>query len=258
MPAKIYIGTSGWSYKAWGKSFYPKEVPAREQFCFYATQFSTVEINATFYRLPEEKTILGWREKAPAGFIYAIKGSQAVTHYKRLKPGSRSLDLLLERIRSLKDHLGPVLWQLPPNFSKNAERLESFLGKLPRDLRHAMEFRHPSWLEPEIFQLLGRYRVAHVSLSSNRMPMNLTITAPFTYVRFHGLEGGAAHDYTRGELKPWSAHLQQCARDGTEAFVYFNNDVNTRAPLNAAMLIDMVGEPAFAASPSMEAHAAAS
>jgi uncharacterized protein YecE (DUF72 family) len=245
MAARIYIGTSGWSYKAWGKSFYPKEIPVRDQLGYYATRFPTVEINATFYRLPEQKTISAWQRKAPPGFIFAVKGSQAVTHFKRLKPGSRSFKLLLKRIRVLEDHLGPVLWQLPPNFSKNMERLEGFLSELPQDIRHAIEFRHPSWIDPEIHELLRQYQVANVSVSSLRMPMDLTLTAPFAYARFHGLEGGASHDYTREELRPWGAHLQQCARDGREAFVYFNNDVNTRAPLNAGMLMEMVGASAI-------------
>lgn len=240
--ASVHIGTSGWSYKAWGESFYPGEIPVRRHFEYYTTRFSTVEINATFYRLPEAKTISSWLEKAPAGFLYAIKGSQAVTHYKRLKPGSRSLELLLERIRILGSHLGPVLWQLPPNFAKNAERLESFLNRLPTDFRYAIEFRHPSWVDPEIHEILRRFKVANVALSSQRMPMDLTVTAPFTYARFHGLEGGAAHDYTREELEPWNTHFRECARKGVEGFAYFNNDVNTRAPLNAAMLVEMVGD----------------
>jgi len=253
MHGTIYIGTSGWSYKAWGQSFYPAEIPQREHFQFYATQFSTVEINATFYRLPQANTIAGWHQKAPPGFIFAVKGSRGITHYQRLNPGERSPDLFLERVNPLKEHLGPVLWQLPPNFAKNAEnmeRLDQFLGRLPKGFYYAMEFRHPTWVDPEVHQILRNHQVANVSLSSERMPMDLTLTAPFAYARFHGLAGGAAHDYTGEELQPWSLHLRKCAREGVDAYAYFNNDVNTRAPLNAATLIEMIG--AAAARPKVE------
>src|SRR5437879_2201390 len=112
MAGKIYIGTSGWIYKDWEKKFYPRDLPKSHQFDFYATQFPTVEINATFYRLPTEKAVEGWREAAPRGFVYAVKGSKAVTHFKKLLPGAKSFDLLLDRIVALRGHLGPVLWQL--------------------------------------------------------------------------------------------------------------------------------------------------
>lgn len=238
---RIHIGTSGWAYKAWAKTFYPADVATADQFQYYAQHFPTVEINATFYRLPTPKTVKSWHDKAPENFLFAIKGSQAVTHYKRLKPGARSFRLLLTRIRTLREHLGPVLWQLPGNFHKDPQRLGAFLERLPARFRHAFEFRHPSWLDEEIFALLSRKGAALVSLSSNAMPMDLTLTADFTYIRFHGLEGGAAHDYTEAELQPWADHLKLCARQGISAFVYFNNDVNTRAPMNALQLTRMAG-----------------
>ncbi|MCX6968385.1 MAG: DUF72 domain-containing protein [Verrucomicrobia bacterium] len=241
MESGIYIGTSGWSYKAWAETFYPKALRPAEHLAYYAQHFPTVEINATFYRLPETRTIQTWHDKAPPNFLYAIKGSRSVTHYKRLKPGARSFALLLERIGALREHLGPVLWQLPGNFPKDVPRLAAFLKTLPRKFRHAMEFRHPSWLDQEIFHLLSDRGVALVSLSSNAMPMELTLTADFTYIRFHGLQGGAAHDYTEQELQPWADHLRDCAHKKISAFVYFNNDVNTRAPMNALALSKMAG-----------------
>lgn len=233
------MGTSGWSYKGWAKAFYPEGCTGPRQLIYYARHFPTVEINATFYRLPEPSTIEKWRAEAPPGFVFAIKGSRAVTHYARLKPETRSFPLLMDRIAALGDHLGPVLWQLQGNFHKDAARLAAFLETLPRAYRHAFEFRHPSWLDEEIFALLAARNVALVGLSSQVMPMNLTLTADFTYIRFHGLEGGAAHDYTREELRPWARHLKDCARKGVDAYVYFNNDVNTRAPGNAQMLAEL-------------------
>jgi uncharacterized protein YecE (DUF72 family) len=240
--AKIYIGTSGWMYKGWASSFYPKGYPAKRHFEFYLTQFPTVEINASFYRLPEEKTFAAWRQAAPPGFLYAVKGSRAVTHFKRLKAKAKSLPILLDRCRLLGKQLGPILWQLPPNFTRNIERLTRFAKSLPRRYTYAIEFRHPSWLDHEVEAVLRRYRIANVAVSSQVMPMHFHPTAHFVYVRFHGLRDGAAHDYTDSELEPWSEHLRRCARHGLKGFVYFNNDVNTRAPLNARRLMEMLGK----------------
>jgi uncharacterized protein YecE (DUF72 family) len=229
-------------YKSWANSFYPKGCPAKRHLEFYVTQFPTVEINASFYRLPAETAFAAWRRSAPPGFLYAVKGSRAVTHFKRLQPGAKSFPLLLDRSELLGPRLGPILWQLPPNFKKNTERLATFLKSLPRRFAHAIEFRDLSWLDREIDALLKRHRVANVSVSSQAMPMRLEVTANFVYVRFHGLKGGAAHDYTDRELEPWAEHLRRCARQGKKGFVYFNNDVNTRAPGNALRLIEMVGK----------------
>jgi uncharacterized protein YecE (DUF72 family) len=243
-PGRVYVGTSGWAYKAWAETFYPAGLPAKKQLAYYASRFSTVEINASFYRLPTPEAVAAWRAQAPLGFIYAVKGSRTVTHYFKLLPGSKSLPLLLERVAALGPHLGPLLWQLPPGWGKNAERLDAFLGALPRHIRHAVEFRDTSWLCDEVFGVLRRHRAAHVSVSAGWFPRDRTVTADFAYVRFHGLAGGAAHDYTRAELAPWAEHLRACARAGIDAYAYFNNDVSTRAPANAELLARMVRNPA--------------
>ena len=237
----IYIGTSGWSYKSWAGNFYPSDLPASKQLKFYMTRFPTVEINRTFYRLPTEKAFDDWNREASAGFLYSIKGSRAVTHFKRLRPGAKSLALLLNRSRSLGEHRGPVLWQLPATLKKDLGRLTGFLRTLNRQIRHAIEFRDPSWMDQEVFNVLRRHRVANVALSAQTMPMCLEITANFVYVRFHGLEGGASHDYTDRELRPWAKFLRGCAKEGLTGFVYFNNDMNTRAPLNALRLMELIG-----------------
>lgn len=238
--ASVFVGTSGWQYKGWTATFYPPAIKAADHLPYYATQFPTVEINASFYRLPSPEAISGWREKAPGGFLFAVKAPRAVTHFKHLLPGARSFDLFLERLPALGDKLGPVLWQLPGSFRKNVERLDAFLATLPTGMRHAFEFRHESWFTEEVFATLRRHKVALVSVSAGWLPAELTITADFTYVRFHGLEGGAAHDYTAKELAPWAGHLRECARKGVRGFAYFNNDVNTRAPANARMLTKLV------------------
>jgi uncharacterized protein YecE (DUF72 family) len=238
----VWIGTSGWSYKGWASAFYPADWPKSDHLGFYATQFPTVEINATFYRLPTIQAVENWRRKAPAGFVFAVKGSRYITHIKRMKGAKQGLEKYFERIEHLAERLGPILWQLPPTLKKDPDQLKAFLRELPAHRQHAIEFRHPSWIDEQTFALLHNYKAALVWISSRAMPVNFTVTADFVYLRFHGLEHGAAHDYTRAELDPWASQLRKCARAGKPAFVYFNNDWNARAPANARTLMEMSGK----------------
>jgi uncharacterized protein YecE (DUF72 family) len=237
---RAYVGTSGWAYKSWEGTFYPKDVPKRCQFEFYATQFSTVEINLTFYRLPTLKMVQNWRDKTPKGFLYAIKGSRFITHMKKLLNVREGLREFFRCLEPLRSRIAVVLWQLPPFLAKDVPRLDAFLKLLPKAYDHAVEFRNDSWLCEEVFDVLRRHRVAHVSVSSRGMPMDLTITSDFLYVRFHGLEDGAAHNYSTEELAPWVAHVRRQTQRGKQAFVYFNNDVSARAPENARLFRDML------------------
>lgn len=238
---RIFIGTSGWVYKEWADDFYHGLKPA-EHFYFYATQFPTVEINATFYRLPNLKMVHGWHDRAPEKFVFAVKGSRFITHIKRLKNLERSAANFISRIKPLKEKLGPLLWQLPPNLKKDLPRLENFLKRLPKKFSHAVEFRHPDWIAADTFDLLRKFNAACVGISSMRMPLHFSATADFLYVRFHGLAGGARHDYTREELQPWAKHIHEQAAMGKKVFVYFNNDLNVRAPNNAKLLMEMCGD----------------
>ena len=188
MNGEIYIGTSGWSYKGWNDTFYPSEIPKNRQFEFYATQFPTVEITATFYRLPSLSMVHGWRDKAPKGFVFAVKGSRFITHMKKLANLDGAVDKFFDRIKPMVKRIGVILWQLPPNLKSDLPRLDSFIRLLPKRYYYAVEFRHPSWLEIESFRLLKKHSVAHVSLRSLGMPMNLTVTSDIVYLRFHGLE----------------------------------------------------------------------
>src|SRR5438874_503007 len=205
---KLFVGTSGWVYKGWAGTFYPRDLPARQHLEFYTTQFNTVEINATFYRLPFENGVRGWHDSAPPGFIYAVKGSRFITQMKKLNVEPKSIAIFFKRIAPLKEHTGPILWQLPPMLHKDSDRLNRFLRRLPKKHRYAVEFRHPSWLDEEIFDVLRANRAAFVSVSSMAMPMNLIATSDFIYIRFHGLQGGSAHHYTAAELRPWAAHCR--------------------------------------------------
>jgi uncharacterized protein YecE (DUF72 family) len=254
---RVWIGTSGWVYKQWAGNFYPKGWPKKDEFSYYVRHFPTVEINATFYRLPSLKMVRGWHDRAPEGFLFAVKGSRFLTHIKRLKETGPGLRKYFSRLVPLADRTGPILWQLPPNLQKTDEnviRLTRFLKKLPARYQHAIEFRHPSWMDESTFSLLRERKAANVWISSLRMPQDYTVTADFVYLRFHGLKDGAYHDYTPDELEPWAKQLRLAAKRGLPCYVYFNNDLNTRAPLNAEALMEMVGQhtvPAFDAERAM-------
>lgn len=258
-PGRIWVGTSGWVYKQWAGNFYPKRWPKKAEFEYYTRHFPTVEINATFYRLPSLSMVRNWHAPAPDGFQFAVKGSRFLTHMKRLTDTGPGLRKYFERIIPLAEHTGPILWQLPPNFRKtdeNHERLARFLQSLPAQYRHAVEFRHPSWMDEDTMSLLREQRVANVWISSLHMPQNYTTTSDFVYLRFHGLKDGAYHDYTDDELEPWAKQLARVAKAGRDAFVYFNNDLNTRAPLNAHALMARLGPLALPALAPMNASPA--
>jgi uncharacterized protein YecE (DUF72 family) len=256
MSGRVLVGTSGWVYKQWAGNFYPKGWPKKDEFGYYAQHFPTVEINATFYRLPTLAMVRGWRERSPEGFLFAVKGSRFLTHIKRLNDTGLGLRRYFSRIKPLGERTGPILWQLPPNFQKNEDnwqRLKTFLERIPKRYRHAIEFRHPSWMDEQTLDLLRTHGAANVWISSLRMPQDYSITSDFVYLRFHGLKDGAYHDYTDAELEPWAKQLARAAAAGIPAYVYFNNDLNTRAPLNAHSLMRMLGEQALPALTSAKA-----
>src|SRR5687767_14250815 len=240
----VWIGTSGWVYKEWAGHFYPKGWPKKDEFSYYVRHFPTVEINATFYRLPTLKMVRGWHDRSPTGFVFAVKGSRFLTHLKRLTDTGPGLRKYFSRIVPLAERTGPILWQLPPNFlmtDENVQRVARFLQKLPRSYQHAIEFRHPAWMNDATHDLLRAHKAANVWISSLRMPPDYTVTADFIYLRFHGLKDGAYHNYTAEELAPWAKQLRNAAERGLPCYAYFNNDLNTRAPLNAEALMRMVG-----------------
>ncbi|HKI45001.1 MAG TPA: DUF72 domain-containing protein [Balneolales bacterium] len=240
--AQLFIGTSGWSYDGWIGDFYPENIEKRDMLSFYAKQFNTVEINATYYRLPFKNMIKGWYNRAPNGFLYAVKGHRRVTHYNKLKDVEEPVANHIERVKELGDHLGPLLWQLPPGLHMDAVLLDDFLEGLPHEYRHAVEFRHKSWLNPEVFKVMRKHNAAQVWISSHQMPADFTDTADFVYARFHGLEGGYRYDYNREELKPWAEEMKKAKDLGKDVFAYFNNDVDCNAPYNAKLLRDILSE----------------
>lgn len=235
----IRIGTSGWAYDDWRTIFYPPELPQREWLGYYARRFDTVEINNSFYRLPTVQAFSTWREHAPLGFVYAVKASRFLTHIKKLKDPDPGLQLFFERACHLGNALGPILYQLPPSLHLDLPRLETFLAALPTKYRHVVEFRDPSWLVEEVFQLLERYHVSHCLHDLPPLKVPLRVTASPVYVRFHGnpLYRG---DYRLPALKQWAKHIAGWHGNGLDVFVYFNNSIGGRALKNAETLQNLL------------------
>lgn len=235
----IRIGCSGWQYRHWRGSFYPAELPQSRWLEYYAGRFDTVEINNSFYRLPEAATFASWGRRAPRGFVYAVKASRFLTHMKKLKDPVEPLKLFFTRARRLEHAFGPVLYQLPPRWPLNLERLETFLRALPRGRRHAIEFRDPSWYAPESLALLERHGVA---LCLHDMPGSASgrqTVGPFAYVRFHGTQKYAGR-YADRTLDEWAEWLAGCATQGRAVYAYFNNDTGGHAPRDAVRLRDRI------------------
>ncbi|MDQ6713436.1 MAG: DUF72 domain-containing protein [Candidatus Dormibacteraeota bacterium] len=238
MAGDIRIGCSGWSYPHWRKVFYPEKMPAREHFAFYVQHFNTVELNNSFYRQPPRERFEAWREQAPPGFVFAVKGSRYVTHIKRLAVEQPSIDLVVDAARGLGDKLGPILFQLQANFHLDMARLERFVGMLPTDTRFTLEFRHDSWLVPAVFELLRAHRIALCIPDHPKMPKSLEITSDFTYIRMHLPSHGLG--YGRQALQPWAGRVIEWRRDGLDVFVYFNNDMEGYAIQDAQTLIALI------------------
>jgi uncharacterized protein YecE (DUF72 family) len=234
------VGCSGWQYKHWRDAFYPPGLPVSQWFDYYATRFDTVEINNSFYRLPERTTFASWARRAPGPFEFAVKASRFLTHMKKLKDPDEPLRRLFARMRGLGAHLGPVLYQLPPAFSVDIDRLRAFVALLPRDARHVVEFRDPTWYRPDVVEVLDRSGVA---MCLHDMPGSATDRArvgPFVYVRFHGAEAKYAGAYSRPRLARWAEWLQDQRRGGADVYAYFNNDIGAHAPRDAMTLRGML------------------
>ena len=241
MASRVRIGTSGWHYKHWLGVFYPEGTRASEMFQYYARYFDTVEINNSFYRLPTATTFDNWRESSPANFCYAVKGSRFITHMKKLKdPQTSSAKFFLVAER-LGPKLGPILFQLPPRWKVNTERLEEFLRTLPREHQYALEIRDETWLVPEVYKLLRKFHVAFCIHDFADMKVPKEITADFTYIRFHGPTSAKYWgSYADKELRGWADRIKQWRRDLSAVYAYFNNDPEGAAIRNALTLKEFV------------------
>jgi len=236
--SKIEIGTSGWSYRSWRGPFFPEKLPARLHLKFYASRFSTTELNGVFYRTPSEEAVRAWAKDTPQEFTFAWKASKFITHWKRLGDTSaNSLELLEARLRLLRGKAGPILFQLPPHFLKNRERLASFLKVLRPRRAYAFEFRHPSWYEDDVIDLLRDNNVALCISDHHDAPSPWLVTAKHIYLRGHGPHGRYRDQYPSQTLAKWSRWLNEKQRLGHRAYVYFDNDQKSAAPADATRLL---------------------
>jgi uncharacterized protein YecE (DUF72 family) len=232
----VRIGCSGWQYKHWGGDFYPAGLATTRWFAHYALQFDTVEINNSFYRLPPAETFAKWREQAPKHFLYAVKASRFLTHMKKLKDPDDPLFRFFENAKQLGPHLGPILYQLPPNFPLNLERFEIFLRALPRGYRHTVEFRDTSWYDDRVYALMQKYNVALCLHDMQGSATERLVVGPFIYVRFHHGTRKYGGRYSDERLDSWGAWLAERAAEGLDVFAYFNNDTGGHAPRDAVRL----------------------
>ena len=240
MSSRVRVGTSGWEYRHWAGSFYPADLPRDRWLEFYAERFDTVELNNSFYRLPEAETFAGWRRRVPDGFSFAVKASRYLTHIRRLIEPAEPLERLWSRARHLGDRLGPVLYQLPPRWRPNHERLTAFLNAIPRGEPQAIEVRDRRWYGSRLNAELEEAGVAlclHDMAGSAPRPEPV---GPFVYVRFHGSGARYGGRYSSQRLTAWAARMTEWSADGCAVWAYFNNDVGGHAVRDADRLRTML------------------
>ncbi|HEY2412336.1 MAG TPA: DUF72 domain-containing protein [Pirellulaceae bacterium] len=237
---KLWIGTSGWTYDGWRGPFYPPDVPKKNWLRWYGEQFRTTEINGSFYRTPSLEAVQAWRETTPDDFVFAWKASKFITHWKRLTANCRnSIELMETRLKVLGPKLGPVLFQLPARFTADRERLASFLKLLPKRRRYAFEFRHESWYEPRLLDVLREANIALCLSDHHDAPAPWEATASHVYIRGHGPTGKYRGRYQPKTLSAWAAAINKWKRR-RDVYCYFDNDVKSAAPKDARRLVEII------------------
>jgi uncharacterized protein YecE (DUF72 family) len=232
---KFWIGTSGFQYAEWKGNFYPEKLPASKMLSFYAERFPTTEINYTFRRIPSGKTIESWYELTPEQFAFSLKAPQRVTHFAKLKNSGDTMNYLFGVIQGLEHKLGPLLFQLPPSFKRDAPLLSAFLGELPKGIRAAFEFRHASWFEDEIFESLRAHNAALCIAESENLCTPSVATARFGYLRLR------RQDYNSTDILRWADFLRSNDGKWSDAFVYFKHEESGEGPRLAAEMIQSLG-----------------
>jgi uncharacterized protein YecE (DUF72 family) len=228
----LYVGTSGYSYKEWNGSFYPEELPAKQMLRFYGERFKTVEINNTFYRMPKAAVLEAWANDVPADFRFVLKASRRITHMQRLRNAGESLSYLLEVSAALKERLGLVLFQLPPNLKKDVQRLEEFLALLPPQRRVAFEFRHQSWFDDEVFGLLRDHGAALcIAEAEDGLEIPFVSTTDWGYLRLR------RPDYSDAELKTWVKRVRK--QDWRDVFIFFKHEDEGKGPEMAKRFMEL-------------------
>jgi uncharacterized protein YecE (DUF72 family) len=231
----LHVGTSGYSYKEWKGSFYPEKIPAKEMLRFYSERLSTVEINATFYRMPQASMLENWKEQVPNTFRFVLKASQRITHFKRLKETDEETKYFLETAAVLGEQLGVVLFQLPPNMKKDLQRLEMFLARLPPMPRAAFEFRHPTWFDDDVLELLRSQNRALVVSDTDDLPAtHIDKTADWGYLRLRRV------NYAEENLAEWLQRIR--AQGWNETFLFFKHEDEGTGPKLAAEFLRLAGQ----------------
>lgn len=241
--AIIHIGTSGWSYDHWKEIFYPKEVKSPERLHFFGGHFDTVEVNSTFYHNPSESTIKNWVKQVPKNFVFSVKANGYITHRKRLKDFEQSTVLFFEKVKLFGTKLGPILFQLPPSFKEDRERLEAFTSYLPMKYSYVFEFRHDSWFNEDVYKIL---RQRNISLCLTDIWGKLTPeveTADFMYVRLHGPKKAYQGKYSKKEIEEWQKRILRWQKENLDAYCYFDNDEKAYAVHDAKRLCGLISEP---------------
>lgn len=239
---KTYIGCSGYQYEDWKGKFYPESLSKEEWLPYYAEHFNSVEINGTFYRIPEDDTFKKWYNQVPGNFKFTLKGSQYVTHMKKLNDPKEPLQKFYNAAESLGGKIGCILWQLPGNLHKDVDKLEAFCQSLSADFNNVMEFRDNSWYSEEVYAVLKKYEVSFCIISA---PENLSDavvkTAKIAYMRFHGKEEWYKDFYTKSELSEWAEKLNHL-KGLQNRYIYFNNDFGAKAPEDAKIMQELFNE----------------
>lgn len=241
MSSKIYIGTSGWNYQHWKPRFY-NNIPSSRWLSHCASQFNSIEVNSTFYRLQSEKTFQRWYQQTPDNFRFAIKANRYLTHTKRLRNAEDSIALEKQHAYELGDKLAVVLWQLPGNFSKNINRLSHLIEALETwdTVRHTIEFRHSSWFDDAVAERLNQHNVAVCQSDAGDWPLWQRVTADFVYIRLHGKPHTYASNYSVTKLEKWASQAKLWLKQKRDVFIYFDNDSEVKAPFNALSLMKLL------------------
>jgi len=238
---KLFIGTSGWVYPHWEGIFYPEDLPSKDKLKYFSKHFKTAEINYSFYHLPRPATYQNWYNQTPEDFLFAVKASRFITHIKRLQGTKEASKQFIENALNLKEKLGPILFQFPPSFKateENVSRLEGFLKLITkRKTRYAFEFRHKSWCDKKIYNLLKKHNAAWVIADSPNYPKAEDVTADFIYIRMHGSKVLFSSSYTKKELKDLAQKIKKWLKQRLDIYVYFNNDAYGYAVGNAKELV---------------------
>jgi uncharacterized protein YecE (DUF72 family) len=233
---EVWIGTSGWHYKHWVGNFYPPRLPGSGMLAHYIQHFDTVELNNTFYKLPAKTSLLTWRESTPPHFHFAVKGSRFLTHMKKLNNAQDGLNRFLDAVDALGPKLGPILFQLPPNWELDLDRLAAFLALLPGYRRCVFEFRNPTWNTAQTYDLLAKHNAGYCIFDLNGYLSPFQVTADFSYIRLHGPGGKYQGSYTEAALEKWAVQIDEWSKRLAAVYVYFDNDDSGYAPRNALRL----------------------